>query len=69
MNCPYCEEYNIDIDTAIQYSLNYEGSVKVATPCCKKPLAIKRKVSYRVEMCNTSQDEDDWGTPYNKGDV
>ena len=67
INCPYCNEA-VNLNTA-EYNVEaYGGSVRVAAPCCGKPIGIRRILILDHFKATDSRDEDDWGVPYNKAD-
>ena len=65
MNCVYCGDF-IDISIAEYNVLNYGGVARVASPCCGKPIGVKRVVRLEYFQTIATSDEDDWGKPYSK---
>lgn len=65
MKCIYCDE-TVDISLAEYNVLNYGGIAKISSPCCGKLIGVKRVVRLDYFPTSSSDDVDDWGTPFNK---
>ena len=65
--CPYCKK-DMRVDMAVANVQNYGGVARVATPCCKKPVAVTRTMSFQVRPFSTDEATDSWGHEYSKGE-
>lgn len=65
MKCLYCGEH-IDIGIAEHNVLSYGGVVRIASPCCGKPIGVKRRMILDYFITSHDSDTDDWGTAYVK---
>ena len=64
-SCPYCNK-EIQVDNAVENVRHYGGTARVATPCCKKPIAVTRSMTFNIRPFTTSDTTDSWGQEYSK---